>query len=611
MPVETGFLDIPANLSDIGYSHLDAEDIVKKTITDMETNYPGLITDFNKSQVAMMLLNASSKMAERLTFRAELLVKNNLISTTRHRPTGAKILEALGYEMGRPLAASGVGRMSLNQPLSEDVIIEPGTQISINGDDGNSLFFEFFKKDLDQPIEFESQIIIPQGQSEITNLVCIEGQTFTETFDNDSDLEYPTFVLDEIGALDDYFKVTVNGIVWERVEKVIFKSDAGRYYEVRHLPNGETVIKFGNGLFGAKPNQGDEISITYRIGGGERGLVVSDYFNVSLPIFVGGSVNRTVSVAMSNASETQGGADEETLNHARIYGPKFFAAQGKGGTGEDYTTISNLHTSSLGSVMKAVATHRGMASATGTNTEPFNIGANNKLMRITTLAGTFNVELTEGSRTAQEVADDITQAGINGSFKGEIYNGRVIVVSIQDDDVNVKLTLEQTSFSAYYELGLAEGHYAQWGSRHVDVYAFARGPADENGIPTAVNMSDLQKDELKTKLSKQDTKMLTDEIDIKDAQHNLVDIEAVVQVNKGVNIQTVEQAVMKSIYDFFNPELWEFGQRLNTVEIEKAIYNAASGIEDIILVNPQTAIESASYQLISKGNLNITFEYVV
>jgi phage-related baseplate assembly protein len=184
-------------------------------------------------------------------------------------------------------------------------------------------------------------------------------------------------------------------------------------------------------------------------------------------------------------------------------------------------------------------------------------------------------------------------------------------VSIQDDDVNVKLTLEQTSFSAYYELGLAEGHYAQWGSRHVDVYAFARGPADENGIPTAVNMSDLQKDELKTKLSKQDTKMLTDEIDIKDAQHNLVDIEAVVQVNKGVNIQTVEQAVMKSIYDFFNPELWEFGQRLNTVEIEKAIYNAASGIEDIILVNPQTAIESASYQLISKGNLNITFEYVV
>ena len=609
MPLEFGFLEQPANLSDIDFLRLDAEQIVEDTLSFFQTNYPGVITDYNKSQTAMMLLHAQAKMVERLSYRTEALVKNNLLSTTRHRPTGAKILSALGYDMGRPLAALGDGRATLNEAINDVFYIEAGTQIEVSALDGNPLYYEFFSKENDQ-IDFEAAIEFPAGQTEITNLVCIEGQTYEEEFDNDSELEYPAFELDEENILNDYFKVTVNGLEWERVDRLIYQSVPGRYYEIRHQTNGKSVLRFGNGIFGAKPQQGDEIYVKYRVGGGTRGLVVADYFNIGIPIFVGGTTQQTISVVFSNASATQGGADEEALNHARIYGPKNFAALGKGGTGEDYTTIANLHTSSLGSVMKAVAVHRGRASASGTIDGPFVIDNTNKNLRILTTSGATNVSLTEGTRTAQEVADDITSQGTNSDFAGAIYGDKVIIYTLQDDNTDVVLDIEEIANNAYSTLGIGIGRYAQWGSRHVDIYAFARGPADSNNIPTAVVLSQAQKDELVAKLSASDRKMLTDEVEIKDALYKTVDITATIQVNKGVDIDNVQAKVEEATNNFFNPENWEFGQRLNTVDIEKMIYNSVSGIADTILSAPQTAIESTGIELISKGTIDYTFEYV-
>jgi hypothetical protein len=69
--------------------------------------------------------------------------------------------------------------------------------------------------------------------------------------------------------------VTVNGKPWQLVSGLADSGPRDRDFTVSQTADGKTVIKFGDGVHGALPPAGSEITVRYNNGGGADGNTVT------------------------------------------------------------------------------------------------------------------------------------------------------------------------------------------------------------------------------------------------------------------------------------------------------------------------------------------------
>ena len=81
------------------------------------------------------------------------------------------------------------------------------------------------------------------------------------------------------------------------------------------------VVRFGNGVFGVKPEPGDTFSVTYRTGAGAAGNVAADSITQVDPAWNG------LLVSATNPFAATGGADAETNEQVRRFAPQAFRAR--------------------------------------------------------------------------------------------------------------------------------------------------------------------------------------------------------------------------------------------------------------------------------------------
>ena len=98
-----------------------------------------------------------------------------------------------------------------------------------------------------------------------------------------------------------------------------------------------------------------EYYITYRVGGGSRGNVPNSYINV---LGTGQYNSLSYNTRVTQTAIATGGADAETKDHAKKYGPLVFKTQDRLVSLEDYIAFANSYKSSLGTTGKATAVTR-------------------------------------------------------------------------------------------------------------------------------------------------------------------------------------------------------------------------------------------------------------
>jgi hypothetical protein len=107
--------------------------------------------------------------------------------------------------------------------------------------------------------------------------------------------------------------------------------------------------------------------VIYRVGGGTRGNIANGVLNATVQgqfYSTPASQPQTYSLVVENTSKGTGGADAETIEHAKRYGPLMFRAQDRLVTLTDFKAFVNSYISSYGSVGKATAvTRRAYSSA--------------------------------------------------------------------------------------------------------------------------------------------------------------------------------------------------------------------------------------------------------
>ena len=107
---------------------------------------------------------------------------------------------------------------------------------------------------------------------------------------------------------------------------------------------------------GVSPDDTAAYTVFYRVGGGTRGNIAKDTINTSITATINGSTVESVTV--TNTSKGTGGANAETLDHAKKYAPLEFRRQDRLVTLEDYAVFANTFISTFGTVGKASAAVR-------------------------------------------------------------------------------------------------------------------------------------------------------------------------------------------------------------------------------------------------------------
>jgi hypothetical protein len=107
----------------------------------------------------------------------------------------------------------------------------------------------------------------------------LEFETFPIVVDNLVNLNDDNFIAD--GTITVYVKEqdTDKWFEYSKVNTIFFSSANEKIYELRLNENGHYEVKFGNGTFGRKLEQGDEVKVMYLLSDGDAGIISKNVIN--------------------------------------------------------------------------------------------------------------------------------------------------------------------------------------------------------------------------------------------------------------------------------------------------------------------------------------------
>ena len=140
---------------------------------------------------------------------------------------------------------------------------------------------------------------------------------------------------------------------YTEVDNIYFASGSSdRIFQVVYDENYAATIIFGDGTVGISPNDTATYFVSYRVGGGTRGNILPNAINTSMQADNDGV---TKAGTLTNTTPATGGANAESVSHAKRWGPLNFRRQDRLVTLEDYTVFANTFISTFGTVGKATA----------------------------------------------------------------------------------------------------------------------------------------------------------------------------------------------------------------------------------------------------------------
>lgn len=353
-----------------------------KAVYPLDYNY------FSESDFGMMLIELVAYMGHVLSYKADYLANENFLETARSRKSIKNLLNLIGIRMKGPIAAAADAKLTIDTApawaannLSFVKIPAANRVITINSpEDGLPITYTLYKVGVDGDIDnqnLDGDIILESEEKDSTtvfrNLVLLEGSLIVEEGQFSDTEALKSVRLSKSPVIEGSVQAIVYGQnstsgQYRQVENLFYASGANdKVFQLISSDDYGATVVFGDNNLGKVPSIGDSYKIIYRAGGGSRGNVVSDLINskVFAEFYLeSASTAQQISCFVRNTSKGTGGADAETVEHAKKYGPLRFRSQDRLVTLDDYKTFVNSYISSYGSAGKATAaTRRAFSSA--------------------------------------------------------------------------------------------------------------------------------------------------------------------------------------------------------------------------------------------------------
>jgi hypothetical protein len=191
----------------------------------------------------------------------------------------------------------------------------------------------------------DSYVLFPiNGFFTIPNLTVYEGILTTESFVINYSQEGQRFILSNNFVDVDSVDVSIiedgdtTATVYTRANNIIDLDSSSAVYFIQATDDSRYEVVFGDGVFGRKPKDGSIISVTYRITVGPDGNRATSFIlndNLGALNGFGSAILPTITVVSPSFS----GAEAESLEEIRYRAPRFYQAQERAITTNDFSTL--------------------------------------------------------------------------------------------------------------------------------------------------------------------------------------------------------------------------------------------------------------------------------
>lgn len=362
----------------IDYSSSDWATIRDSLLSYAKAVYPLDYNNFTESDFGIFLIELMATVGHVQSIKSDYLANENFLRTARSRASVKKLLGLIGIRMKGPIAAAANARITIEVPtgvqnVSSITIPTANRVFSITSPEDNStVTYTLYKANTDGSIDLQSsdtdiQFSVTHTTATsivLTNAILIEGALVVESGTFASPEAIKTISLSQNPYIEKSAQVYVEGNsntagVYTEEENVYFASGSNdKVFQIDTNDAYAATVIFGDQSFGTSPVIGDTYTVTYRVGGGERGNIAREVINAPLSVTLDNGVTTTADATVENSSEATGGSEAETITHAKRYAPYTFRRQDRLVTLADYKAFINSFISSYGSTGKANAVVR-------------------------------------------------------------------------------------------------------------------------------------------------------------------------------------------------------------------------------------------------------------
>ena len=282
-------------------------------------------TDFNPTDPGMVLLELFCGVADMLFYYLDAQTAEAFLPTARQRQNLINLCKLIGYRLDAPVAATTELRFSLPAALDGDITIPVHTICRARLSDGTTIDFETTQSPT-----------IPHDSVTAT-VPARQGKRKSETF-TARDVRSQQIRLAGKSIAQGSVAVTMAGEPWTEVPHFVESAADARHYRTETDAQGVTAVLFGDGVNGVVPATGAAIVVEYLETLGAAGnLGVNTVRELATPVYLDGAL---LQIHVTNPVAATGGAEPETLEHARLHAPAELAALWKAVTKADFQSLA-------------------------------------------------------------------------------------------------------------------------------------------------------------------------------------------------------------------------------------------------------------------------------
>lgn len=384
--------------------------------------YPDEYKYFVESDLGMMFIELAAYQGAVMSMKADMLANENYIATAKQRTSVKKLLELIGVKMKGPLSAAADAQVTFQDDFVgvSAIKLSPAerTFTITSPEDGGQTTYTLYKVVnglVVQALPTATVTLTPSAeglgtqQNVFENLVIQEGALVSEFGQFAATEGQKTIPLADGPVVEGSVQVYIESPVedskgaYTQVDNIYFASGASdKIFEVIYDEFYNATVVFGTGVAGISPPDEASFFVTYRVGGGTRGNLEKRAIANSITAT---NAPDTYPGTITNTSKATGGANAETIEHAKKYAPLTYRRQDRLVTLTDYSAFANSFISTFGTVGKATAATRNAYSSANTiDIYVLEKASDFQLQRATS---NFKTQLIEAMNKKKMMTDDI------------------------------------------------------------------------------------------------------------------------------------------------------------------------------------------------------------
>lgn len=300
-------------------------------------------TDRSENDLGRLLLELFAHTGDVLLYHQDRIANEAFLETAVERRSVIDHLSLIGYTLATPSPAAATLTVTAKYDASSPVVVDVGARFATEAAPGQpAVEFIYLPvsetphqvdcDDSGKPEEVRFEITVLNAERVSERLGGSSGEA-NQAFR----LTQQPVLLPRDGDSQDHFQVEVKAEGgferWEKRSTLLYSQSGDPHFTVRVDAEDAAELLFGDGTYGRVPPRGAEVRATYLIGGGAAGNVGPDTITVVKP-----GVNVPVTIRQPYAAS--GGADRESIDHAKRLAPSVFRSLGRAVTASDYAALA-------------------------------------------------------------------------------------------------------------------------------------------------------------------------------------------------------------------------------------------------------------------------------